>query len=137
MCLSRKILLLLLCLSLLIPKIGEAGTKAAVIVGISDYPEASNIPDLQSAAQDAQNFSDYLNRHDYQAYTFLDFGQNERVLGQKTRERENGTEKGTRHCFAPRLRGWIDYTMSKTTHQPRKRGGNPYCLVLNNGRSPQ
>ena len=38
----------------------------------------------------------------------LDFGQNERVLGQKTRERENGTEKGTRHC-----------------------------LVLNNGRSPQ
>ena len=72
MCLSRKILLLLLCLSLLIPKIGEAGTKAAVIVGISDYPEASNIPDLQSAAQDAQNFSDYLNRHDYQAYTLID-----------------------------------------------------------------
>ena len=36
----------------------------------------------------------------------LDFGQNERVLGQKTRERENGTEKGTGHCFAPRLRGW-------------------------------
>ena len=22
------------------------------------------------------------------------------------RKRENGTEKGTRHCFAPRLRGW-------------------------------
>ena len=53
------------------------------------------------------------------------------------RKRENGTEKGTRHCFAPRLRGWIDYTMSKTTPQPRKRGVNPYCLVLNNGRSPQ
>ena len=33
--------------------------------------------------------------------------------------------------------GWIDYTMSKTTPQPRKRGVNPYCLVLNNGRSPQ
>ena len=30
---------------------------------------------------------------------YLDFGQNERVLGQKTRERENGTEKGTRHCL--------------------------------------
>ena len=29
----------------------------------------------------------------------LDFGQNERVLGQKTRERENGTEKGTGHCL--------------------------------------
>ena len=33
------------------------------------------------------------------AQELLDFGQNERVLGQKTRERENGTEKGTRHCL--------------------------------------
>ena len=33
--------------------------------------------------------------------------------------------------------GWIDYTMSKTTPQPRKRGVNPYCLVLNNGRLDQ
>ena len=41
---------------------------------------------------------------EYLTMIFWALDKNERVLGQKTRKRENGTEKGTRHCFAPRLR---------------------------------
>ena len=66
-----RFLFVLLCLTLLVPAMGEAATKAAVILGISDYPEASDIPDLQLAAQDAQNFSDFLKEHNYQLYTLV------------------------------------------------------------------
>ena len=70
-------------------------------------------------------------------YHCLDFGQNERVLGQKTGQRKEldivllptprwrGVPGDIVSRSTPRqrggLRGWIDYTMSKTTPQPRKR----------------
>ena len=67
-----RILLCCLCCPLLVPQIGAAGPRAAVIVGVSDYPDGSNIPDLQFAARDAQNFSAFVKERGYQQYTLID-----------------------------------------------------------------
>ncbi|MCZ6680048.1 MAG: caspase family protein [Candidatus Poribacteria bacterium] len=66
-----KILWFCLWLPLLNPQIGETAPRAAIIVGIDDYPEESNIPDLQLAARDAQNVSDFLKQRGYQRYTLI------------------------------------------------------------------
>ena len=50
----------------------EAQTKAAVIVGVSDYPAKSNIPDLQHSSQEAKSLSNFLAERGYQCHTLLD-----------------------------------------------------------------
>ena len=67
-----KVLSLLFALLFLIPQTGKTASKAAIIVGVGDYEEESGIPRLQSTAQEAQNFSDFLRGHGYQPYTLID-----------------------------------------------------------------
>ncbi len=50
----------------------EAQIKAAVIVGVSDYPAKSNIPDLQHSSQEAKSLSNFLTERGYQCHTLLD-----------------------------------------------------------------
>ncbi len=50
----------------------EAQIKAAVIVGVSDYPAKSNIPDLQHSSQEAKSLSNFLAERGYQCHTLLD-----------------------------------------------------------------
>ena len=50
----------------------DAQTKAAVIVGVSDYPDESSIPDLQYPSREAQSLTDLLTAQGYQCYTLLD-----------------------------------------------------------------
>ena len=60
--------LILSCFSLSV----DAQTKAAVIVGVSDYPAKSNIPDLQHSSQEAKSLSNFLTERGYQCHTLLD-----------------------------------------------------------------
>ena len=60
-----------LILSCLILNNIDAQTKAAVIVGVSDYPDKSGIPDLQYPSQEAQSLTDLLTEQGYQCYTLL------------------------------------------------------------------
>ena len=50
----------------------EAQTKAAVIVGVSDYPNESHIPDLKYSSQEAKSLSNFLAEQGYQCHTMLD-----------------------------------------------------------------
>ena len=50
----------------------EAQTKAAVIIGVSDYPDGFHIPDLQYSSQEAKSLSDFLTERGYQCHALLD-----------------------------------------------------------------
>ncbi|MBI1922937.1 caspase family protein [Candidatus Poribacteria bacterium] len=129
-----KILFLSLLFPLLIPKIGEAATKAAVIIGISHYPEEANIPDLQFAARDAQNLSAFLKQRGYQPYTLID--------GEATKENlKGGIDAFARNAIQEPFEQVLFYFSGRGTRVPDERmppdedDGQDECLLLSDAKA--
>ena len=134
--LQIKFRFLLLFLFLLFPGVSEGATKAAVIVGISDYPETSNIPDLQFAGRDAQNFSDFLKGDGYQPYTLID--------GEATKENlKVGIDAFARAAIQEEFEQVIFYFSGRGTRVPDERmppdevDGLDECLLLGDAKAEQ
>ena len=49
----------------------DAQTKVAVIIGVSDYPAESGIPDLKYPSQEAESVAHLLTEQGYTCYTFI------------------------------------------------------------------
>ena len=67
---TYHIFLFLILTCLLMNKV-DAQTKVAVIIGVSDYPVESGIPDLKYPSQEAESVAHLLTEQGYTCYTFI------------------------------------------------------------------